>query len=156
MISREVRVQLQLADDVAQGGGREVLDGGHGLHHPIGIELGVGDEEIDHRVDLHGDVILGDDGLGREVGDALLERHLVGHPLDEGDLEMDAGLPGALVGAQALDDKGAGLGDHHHVGDHQHHYQQNEHGHQAEGKGRSDGKQEHDISSLYDHSVVDG
>ena len=32
-----------------------------------GVELGIGDLEVDDRVDLHGDVILGDDGLGIEA-----------------------------------------------------------------------------------------
>ena len=109
-------VQLQVADDVAQGGGGEVLNGGHGVLHAVGVQLGVGDLEVDHGVDLHGDVVLGDDGLGREVHHLLLQGDIFGHPLNERDLEVQAHAPHALEGAQALDDEGAGLGNHSDVG----------------------------------------
>ena len=65
-------VQLQLTNDVPQGGGGEVLNGAHGVFHPIGVELGVRDLEVEDRVDLDGDVVLGNDRLGWEV------RHLFG------------------------------------------------------------------------------
>ena len=75
MVSRLVRrlVQLQLTDDVAQGGGGEVLNGAHGILHAIGVELGVGDLKIDDGVDLHGNIVLGDDGLGVEIRHLLLQ-----------------------------------------------------------------------------------
>ena len=75
----------------------------------VGIELGVGDLKIDDRVDLHGDVILGDDGLGIEVGDLLLEADLLDHALNEGDLQVQADVPRRAVRAETLDDVGAGL-----------------------------------------------
>ena len=75
----------------------------------VGVELGVGDLKIDDRVDLHGDVILGDDGLGIEVGDLLLEADLLDHALNEGDLQVQADVPGRAVRAETLDDVGAGL-----------------------------------------------
>ena len=52
--------------------------------HTVSIELGVGDLEVEHRVDLHGDVVLGDDGLRLEVRDLLLERDDLGDALYEG------------------------------------------------------------------------
>ena len=42
----ESLVQLQVADDVAQGGGGQVLNGAHGVLHAVGIQLGIGDLEV--------------------------------------------------------------------------------------------------------------
>ena len=39
-------VQLQVADDIPQGGGGEVLNGGHGVLNAVGIELGVCNLEV--------------------------------------------------------------------------------------------------------------
>ena len=118
-------VQLQLADDVAQGGGGEVLNGVHGILHAVGIQLGVGDLEIDHGVDLHGDVVLGDHRLGVEVCHLLLQADLLHHPLDERDLQMQAHAPHGVEGAQPLHHIGLGLLHHIDVPDdndqHQHH-----------------------------------
>src|SRR5699024_4401700 len=98
-------VQLHLADDVAQGGGAQALQSGDGLVDAVSIQFGVHHLEKDYRVDLDGDVIAGDDGLGREVAHLLFQADLFGHPLDEGDLYMEAGLPGGRIDAQPLDDK---------------------------------------------------
>ena len=105
-------VQLQIADDVSQGGGGEVLDGAHGMLHAVSIQLGVGDLEVEHSVDLHSDVILGDDGLGREVHHLLLQGHGFSHPLDEGDLQVQAHPPDGTEGAQPLNDHSLGLLHH--------------------------------------------
>ena len=69
----------------------------------VGVQLGVGYLEVDNGVYLHGDVILGDNGLGREIGYLLLEGDGLRDSLKEGDLDMDAGAPGRLIFAQALD-----------------------------------------------------
>ena len=84
----------------------EVLDGDHGLLNTVGVELGVGDLEVDDGVDLHGYVILGDNGLGREVRDLLLERDDLGDFLDKGDLEVQADVPRCLIRTEELDDVG--------------------------------------------------
>ena len=109
-------VQLQVADDVAQGGGGQVLDGSHGVFHPVGIQLGVGDLEVDHGINLHGDVVFGDDGLGREIHHLLLQRDIFRHPLKDRHLEVQAHSPNSAESAQALDDKGTRLGYDLHVG----------------------------------------
>ena len=70
----------------------------------VGIELGVGYLEVNDGVYLHGDVILGDNGLGREVGDLLLEGDDLCDPLNKRDLDVDAGAPGDLVRAEAFND----------------------------------------------------
>ena len=75
----------------------------------VGIELRVGYLEVDDRIYLHGDVILGDNGLRREVCDLLLERNGLCDLLKEGDLDMDAGTPGGLILAKTLDDHNSAL-----------------------------------------------
>ena len=87
-------IQLHLTNDVAQGGGGQALDGCDGLVDAVGVELGVHYLEEDHRVDLHGDIIAGDDRLGREVRHLLFQADLFGHPLNKRDLDMQAGGPG--------------------------------------------------------------
>ena len=83
--------------------------GGHGIFHAVGVQLGVSDLEVDHGVDLHGDVILGDDGLGGEVHHLLLQGHVLDDALNEGDLEVETHTPHGLEGAQPLNDVGTGL-----------------------------------------------
>ena len=65
-------VQLQIADDVAQGGRAQVFDCGNRAFHTVCIELRVRDLEIHNRINLHGHVILGDYRLGREIDHLLL------------------------------------------------------------------------------------
>ncbi len=69
-------VQLQLADDVPERGGGEVLNRGKGPLHAVGVQLRVGDLKIDDRVDLHGHVVFGDDRLRRKIDDLFFERDL--------------------------------------------------------------------------------
>ncbi len=109
-------VQLQIADDVAQGGGGQVLNGAHGVLYAVGVELGVDDLEVDDGVDLHGDVVLGDDGLGGKIHHLLLQAHPLGHAVENGQLHVGAHAPGSVVGPQALHHEGAGLLDHMDVG----------------------------------------
>ena len=87
--------------------------------HAVGIQLGVCDLEIDDRVDLHGDVVLGDDGLGREVHHLLLQAHFFGHPVQDGELDVEPHAPGGVVRAQPLHHVGPGLLDYVDVGDQQ-------------------------------------
>ncbi len=105
-------IQLHIADDIAQRGGRQVLNGAHRVLDTVGIQLGVGDLEVDDGIDLHGDVILGDDGLGIEVGHLLLQADLLHHALDERQLEVQTHAPNAVEGAEALHHVGLGLLDH--------------------------------------------
>ena len=79
--------------------------------HAIGVQLGIDDLEVNDSVDLHGDVVLGDDGLGREIDYLLLQADPLGHAVNKGQLDMDAHAPGGLVRAQALHHEGAGLLD---------------------------------------------
>ena len=81
-------VQLHFADDVAQGGGRQALDGGNGLVDAVGVELGIHHLKEHHGIDLHGNVIAGDDRLRGKVCHLLLQAHLFGDALDEGNLNV--------------------------------------------------------------------
>ena len=53
---------------------------------------------------------------GIKVGAKVSQGDLIGYALDEGDLQVQAGLPGLLEGAQTLNDEGAGLRYDDHVG----------------------------------------
>ena len=110
-------IQLHLTDDVAQGGGGKALDGCDGLVDTVGVELGIHDLEEHHGVDLHGNVIAGDHRLGRKVRDLLLQADLFGDPLNERDLDMQAGRPGVGVAAQTLHNVHHGLRHDDDVGD---------------------------------------
>jgi hypothetical protein len=83
-------VELDLTEDAAQrglgdlGGGHQVvLDGHHRAHRVDHVEVGDG-------VHPQGDVVLGDDVLGRDVGGDGLEVDLH-HPVDDRDDEEQAG-----------------------------------------------------------------
>ena len=75
----------------------------------VGVELGVGDLEVDDCVDLHRDVILRDDRLGIEVGHLLFEADLLHDALEKRNFEVQAHTPGRAVSAEALNDVGARL-----------------------------------------------
>ena len=95
-------VQLQVADDIPQGGGGQVFNGAHGMLHAVGVELGVDDLEVDDRVNLHGHVVLGNDRLGREVHHLFLQAHLFGHPVQDRQLDMQAHAPCGIVRPQSF------------------------------------------------------
>ena len=122
-------VQLHVADDIAQGGGAQVFDGAQRPLDAVGEQLGVGDLEEHHSVDLHGDVIAGDHRLGLEVHHLLLEGYLFGHAVDKRHFHMHAGGPGGVVAAQPLHHEYIGLGNDADVrhGDQQRDGQQNQH-----------------------------
>ena len=110
-------VELHLTDDVAQRGGGEVFDGGHRALHAVGEELRVRDLEEHDGVDLHGDVITRDDGLGLEVHDLLLEGDFLGNAVNERDLEVEARAPRRAVNAHAFHNEHVRLRDDTDVGD---------------------------------------
>ena len=109
-------VKLHLTDDVAQGSGGEVLNRRERTLDTVSIKLGVGDLEEYDGVDLHRHVILGDHRLRLEINDLFLNRNLFGDPVDERDLDVQAGFPGGLIGAQTLDDVDNRLRNNPHVG----------------------------------------
>ncbi len=96
-------VQVGLAEGAAQRGLRDLRRRLDVVRHLRDGVVGVDHAEVDHRVDLDGDVVAGDD---------LLRRHLMGdgaqvdarHAVDEGNDEEQARALGPLNAAQAEDD----------------------------------------------------
>ena len=74
---------IQIADDVSQGGGGEVLDGQHGLLDAVGVELGVGNLHVDYGVNLHRYIVFCDDRLGRKVQNFFFERDVICNPVQK-------------------------------------------------------------------------
>ena len=118
-------IQIQIADDVSQGGGRQVFDGGNGIDDSVGIELGIRDHEKHHRIDAHGHVILCDHRLRRKIRHLFLQADLFGHPVQEGQQEMQPCFIGAKIGSKTLHHIGVCLGDHPDAG-HQKQHQQDD------------------------------
>ena len=75
MLSRDVRGVLERhpARHVAQRGDGELLDGHDVVGDLVGGGLGIGDLEVDDRVDRHREVVFGDDRLRRERDDLLAQ-----------------------------------------------------------------------------------
>ena len=112
-------VQLHIADDITQGGGGQALDGENGPLHTVGIQLGIGHLVEYDGIDLHGDIILGDNRLGCKVHHLLLQRDAFGHTVHQRHLKVQAGLPGGVVGTQALNDELGRLRNHADIGNQQ-------------------------------------
>ena len=96
-------------DDITERGCRQIFDCGHRGFHAIGIELAVRDLEEDNGVDLHFDVILGDDRLGRKVCYLLHQGHLFRDLVDKGPFQMKARIPRGVIRAQSFNDVSARL-----------------------------------------------
>jgi hypothetical protein len=62
----------------------------------------VGDLEVDHRVDAHHEVVLGDDRLGREHHHLLTQVDGRADPVDERDEQVQPGGEGPGVAAEAF------------------------------------------------------
>lgn len=128
----ERRVKVELADDVADSGGGEILNRDNGVFHAVAKELRVEDLEEDDRVDRDRDVVLRDDRLRREIEDLLLERDPHAHMVDEGNLDVEAVVPGGEIRSQALDNGGFSLRNDLHAGDGQDHHDDDEHDEEGE------------------------
>ena len=110
-------VQLHFADNVPQRGGAEIFNGGNGVFHAVSVKLGIGDLEIDHSIDLHSHIILGDHRLRREINDLLLQAHLPRDAIQKGNFHMQARSPCGMERAQPLHHKGVCLRNDLDIGD---------------------------------------
>ena len=121
-------VKLHLTDDITESGGAEVLQTGQRRFDAVDIQFRIEDLAEHDGVDLHGDVILGDDRLGREVQDLFLQRNFLGDAVEERDLDVDSGLPDGVEFTETFHDIGLRLGNDTDVGDDepQDQYQNNE------------------------------
>jgi hypothetical protein len=80
-------VEFQIADQVTERGGREVFMAFKG-RSTRSVSSWIGHLEVNDGVDLHGDVILGDDRLRREVVNRSL-REIGTGPVDDRDDEVE-------------------------------------------------------------------
>ena len=99
----ESAVKLKLTYDITKSGSRKVCKCRDGIYCAVSVKLGVVDGVVDDRVDLHGYVVLGNNGLRRRVKHLLLDGHGVYNSLKERYLEVDARGPGRLVLTEKLD-----------------------------------------------------
>jgi len=90
----EGALQVHGADDVAQRGDGELLDGLQVAGDLVGGSPGIGDLEVDDGVDLDGQVVLRDDRLRPERGDLLAQVDLA---VDAVDVGMTKLRPGCKV-----------------------------------------------------------
>jgi hypothetical protein len=110
VVARGQRVlERHAADHVAQRGYGQLLDRLQGVGHLVRRGLGVGDREVQDGVDSDDQVVLCDDRLGCERDDLLAQVDHRLEPVHERDEDRQAGVEGALVAAQPLDDASAGL-----------------------------------------------
>src|SRR5262249_48401117 len=104
-------LQVHAADDVAERGDRELLDGLDIAGDLVGGRASVGHLVVDDGVDVHDQVVLGDHRLGRERYDLFTQVDAVADGVDERDHDVEARVQGPRVAAEALDDGGARLWD---------------------------------------------
>ncbi len=110
-------LEVQRADDVTKGRDRQLLDGLDVVLDLVGGRAGIGDLEVDDRVDGDGQVVRGDHRLRREADDLLAQVDERAHPVDEGQQQGQPGRRGADVAPKPFDDGGTGLRhDTHHPG----------------------------------------
>jgi hypothetical protein len=99
------------ADHVAQRRDRELLDALDVVGDLVGRRLRVGDLEVEDRVDVDDQVVLGDHRLRLERDDLLAQVDQRPQAVDERDHDREARGQRAVVAAEPLDHPGAGLGD---------------------------------------------
>src|SRR5699024_179731 len=104
-------LERETADHVTERRGGELLHGDDVVVDLVHGRLGVGDLEVDHRVDAQREVVLGDHRLRREGDHPLAQVHLRADAVDERDDQGELPARAALVAAEPLDDGSLGLGD---------------------------------------------
>ena len=120
-------VQLHLTDDITKSRGRQILKTGNRALNAVGVQLRIKNLTEYDRVDLHGDVIFGNNGLRREVKHLLLEADPAGNPLDKRGLQMQSRAPGHFIASQAFNDIGLCLRNDPHVCDDNRQYHNQKH-----------------------------
>jgi hypothetical protein len=106
---REGLLQRHAADHVAQGGGGQLLDADDVIADLVDRRLWVGHLEVDDRVDVHGQVVLGDHRLRRKGHHALTEVDPGPDLVDERQQQRQLSGHRLAVAAEALDDRGLRL-----------------------------------------------
>ena len=102
--SLEGVVQGNLADSRTQGGLSQLGGGKVIVIDPVGRLSGIDHLQIQDTIHLHGHVVGGDTGLGRDVDGFFLQTALVGNPIEKGDQNMKSGPECGSVLAEPFDD----------------------------------------------------
>ena len=102
LICSDYGIELELTDYVSESCGAEILYGCKGVLNAVGIELCICYGEEYHRIYLHGNIILCDNGLGLEVHYLLLDGDTLCNPVDEGDHKVGACVKVCLECTEAL------------------------------------------------------
>jgi hypothetical protein len=97
----EGAVEFELADHRAQRGLRQLRDRHDIVGRTVRGAHRIGHLEVQHAVDRELRVVLADADLAGHIQRDLLERMLVGDPVDEGDQEVQAGRQRTVVLADA-------------------------------------------------------
>ena len=104
-------VELHVTDDIAEGRCRKILKTRNRILYAVGIKTRIEHFHENNGVDLHGDVILRDYRLRREIQHLLLQADGLRHALQKRHLHMEAGLPRGLVASKVFNDKHIALRD---------------------------------------------
>ena len=102
-------LEVHRTDDVTQSRHRELLNTGDVVRDFVGSRLGVGDLEVDHRVNADHQVVRGDHGLRREGDNLLTQVNSCTHPVNERDQEMKSCIHRGVVASEPLHNKSHGL-----------------------------------------------
>ena len=97
-------VQLQLTDDVSQRSSCQIFNRGNRTLHAVGKQLGIGNLIKDNAVNLHGNVIAGDDRL-LKIDHLLFQGDPFCDMVDKRNLKVYAVVPGLIIRTQALHNK---------------------------------------------------
>ncbi len=95
-------VKLKLTDDVTKRCCRKIFDCRNRAFNAVCIELRVCNLIENDRVDLHGNVILCDNGLRRKINNLLFKRNISCNSLKERDFKMNTRLPCLAICAETF------------------------------------------------------
>ena len=98
-------VKLHVTDDIAERRRRKILKTRNRILHTVGIKARIKHLHENNGVDLHGDVILRDHRLRREVQNLFLQADGLRHTFQKRNLYVETCLPGGLVAAEVFNDK---------------------------------------------------
>ena len=99
------------ADDIAQRSRGQLFHSDDVVVDLVDRRLGAGDLEVDHRVDIDREVVLGDHRLRREGDHPLTQIHPGSDPIDERDQQGELAGHRLAVAAESLDHRRLSLRD---------------------------------------------
>ena len=112
-------VKLKLTDDVTQGCRSKIFDRRNRIFNSVSIKLRIGYLIENDRVNLHRNVILGNNRLRREIHDLFLEGNIPGNSLKKRNFKVYTRLPRHSVCAETLNNISSRLGNNFYVCDYQ-------------------------------------